>query len=257
MSRGRDTLMSLNCAELSAAILVGGRGTRLRKVVNDRPKVLAPVGGRPFLYQLFDQLVAAGVRKVVLCSGYMAEPLRRAVGDSYCSLKIRYSVEPEPLDTAGALRLAAEQLDSDPFLAMNGDSYTDLDLAAYLQWFQAVGAVAALLLTEAADTGRYGRVEQDRSGRIVSFSEKGQNASQGWINAGVYLFRRAVLDRIPAGVPWSLERSLLPDLLPEGLFGFHCRGAFIDIGTPQSYATAERLFTAGNIDNLSTEGAVQ
>ncbi len=245
--------MSLSCADITAVILVGGKGTRLSGVINDRPKVLAPIGDRIFLHLLLDKLVDAGVQKVVLCSGYMAEKIEAAVGSSYRSLEICYSIEAEPLDTAGAIRLAAAQVDSDPFLVMNGDSFVDLNLTAYLQWFQTVETAAALLLTEVADTDRYGRVEQKQSGQIISFVEKGCSSNRGWINAGAYLFRRSVLELIPTTGPWSLERALLPELLKNGLSGYRCPGRFIDIGTPESYQEAEQFFATGKEAEMSAE----
>ena len=115
-------------------ILAGGFGTRLRSVVSDRPKVLAEVGGRPFLEYLLDQLVAEDVKSVVLCTGYLGEQVQRRLGTHYRTLALQYSREPQPLGTGGALRLALPMLDTDPVLVMNGDSYCDTRLDAFANW---------------------------------------------------------------------------------------------------------------------------
>ena len=117
--------------DVTAAILAGGLGTRLRPAVADRPKVLAPVGGRPYLTYLLDQLAGAGVREVVLLTGYAADEVRDALGDRYGRMRLRYSVEPAPLGTAGALRLALPLLAAPAVLLLNGDSYCDADLGAF------------------------------------------------------------------------------------------------------------------------------
>src|SRR5690242_7501679 len=119
---------------ITAAILAGGLGSRLRPVLVDRPKVLAPVAGEPFLTRLFNQLSAAGIRKVVLCTGYLAEQIKGTFDEHYGSLRIHYSQEAHPLGTAGSLRLALSLMDSDPVLVLNGDSYCSVDLTSFLEW---------------------------------------------------------------------------------------------------------------------------
>jgi NDP-sugar pyrophosphorylase family protein len=217
-------------SELSAAILVGGLGTRLRAVLPDRQKVLAPVAGRPFLYRLLDQLADAGISRVTLCAGYRAEQIRQ-LGDRYRDLHLRYSVEPEPLGTAGALRHAALEA---PVLVLNGDSYCEVDLAA-------LPAPNTIVVRHIADTSASGRVEFDADYRITRFSEKGV-AGPGWINAGIYLLDRDFLDSIPAGRPVSLEREMFPAWVGRGLRAFPTTGRFLDIGTPESYAAAQDFF---------------
>jgi NDP-sugar pyrophosphorylase family protein len=228
-------------AGVEAAILAGGLGTRLRASVPDLPKVLAPVRGRPFLAFVLDQLAAAGVERAVVCTGHRSEQVEAACGARHGSLSLVYSREAEPLGTGGALRLALEHLTGDTLLALNGDSYADADLGEFLAAHRASGAAGTLLLAEVADAGRYGRVELDAGGRVRAFREK-TAGGRGWINAGVYLLGRALLEGIPAGRKLSLERDILPHWVPLGLFGHETRGRFIDIGTPESYAAAERFF---------------
>jgi NDP-sugar pyrophosphorylase family protein len=228
---------------VTGVILAGGEGTRLRAVVSDRPKVLAPVHGRPFLFYLVDQLAQAGVREVVLCTGYQAEMIEAELGERYKSLSLRYSREDEPLGTGGALRLALPHCSSDPILAMNGDSFMDADLAAFWSWFSEKGLDAALLLTEVGDTRRYGRVKVGEDGLILGFEEKNAASGPGWINAGIYILKKSVLSFIALGRPYSLEQDLFPRLAGKNLYGYPAAGRFIDIGTPESYRAAEKFFS--------------
>ncbi len=227
---------------ITAVILAGGLGTRLRPVIGDRPKVLAPVSGRPFLAYLLDQLATAGMRKVVLCTGHLGEQIRATFGDSYGGLELRYSHENKPLDTAGALRLALPLLDTDPVLVMNGDSYCQVSLDAFLRWHDERQALASLLLTYVDDTGRYGRVVVDEEGAVRSFEEKSSSGNPGFINAGIYLLSQEVLKSIPAHRAVSLEHEVFPSWIGRGLYGYTGGGVFLDIGTPESYAAAQRFF---------------
>jgi histidinol-phosphate phosphatase family protein len=226
----------------TAAILAGGLGTRLRPVISDRPKVLAPVNGRPFLAYLLNQLLEAGVRRVVLCTGYLGEQVRQIFGDRYGALSLVYSQESEPLGTGGALRLALPLLDSDPVLVMNGDSYCQVDLNAFLRWHKERRATASLLLTWVSNTGRYGRVLVNEEGIVQSFKEKGGTRGAGFINAGIYLLSREVLQSIPAHTVVSLEHQVFPSWIGRGLYGYAGGSSFLDIGTPESYAAAQRFF---------------
>lgn len=229
--------------EVPAVILAGGLGTRLRGVLADRPKVLAPVAGRPFLSYLLDQLQTAGLRRAVICSGYLGEQLEAAFGDRFGALSLTYSREPAPLGTGGALRLATLHLQSELALVLNGDSFVDGSLTDFLAWHRAQACPGSLLLTWVPDTGRFGTVAVNAAGRIVAFREKEGLAQPGWINAGVYLLSRRLCESLPADRPVSLEREAFPNWLADGLGGFTCRAAFLDIGTPESLARAEAFFT--------------
>lgn len=217
-------------SDLTAAILVGGFGTRLRAVLPDQQKVLAPVAGRPFVLRLLDQLADAGILQVTLCAGYKAEQVQQ-IGPTYRGMSLRYSIEPQPLGTAGALRLAHLE---PPVLVLNGDSYCEVDLAA-------LPPPNVIVVREIPDTAASGRVEFDADYRITRFSEKGQSGP-GWINAGIYLLNREFLDSIPAGRAVSIEREMFPAWIDRGLRAFPTRGRFLDIGTPESYAQAQGFF---------------
>lgn len=228
--------------QVTAAILAGGLGTRLRSIVADRPKVLAEVRGRPFLAYLLDQVAAAGVKMVVLCTGYLGEQVRETFGDTYRSLRLFYSQESSPLGTAGALRLALPLFESDTVLVMNGDSFCETNLGTFWTWHCAREAAATLRLIKVVDTRRYGRVQIDANGRVFGFDEKGDTSAPGWINAGIYLLKRHLLQAIPTSGAVSLEREIFPTWISRGLYGYQSAGRFLDIGTPEAYAATEQFF---------------
>lgn len=228
---------------IPAIILAGGKGTRLRSVVADRPKPLAEVLGRPYITYLLDQLVDAGCRHAVISTGYKAAMIEEALGGDYRSLRLSYAQEAEPLGTGGGIRLAMEQAEGDIFIALNGDSYCSTDLNLYTEWFFKANRTASLLLVGVDDTTRYGRVEIDGSEQVSCFAEKGKSTGPGLINAGIYLLKRSALEGIPAGSVFSMERVVFPDLVGAGLYGYAVEAPFLDIGTPESYAAAEIFFS--------------
>jgi len=228
---------------IDAAVLAGGLGTRLREIVSDRPKALASVAGRPFLSYVLDQVVTAGVRHAVLCTGYLGDQLRATFGDRFGGLALSYSHESSPQGTAGALRLALPLLRSDPVLVLNGDSHCEVDLKDLIAWHEgrAEQSAGSLLVTRVDDTARYGTLDLNDAGEIVAFLEKSGQAVPGWINAGVYVLPRRLLMSIAAEGPVSLERDVFPRWVNRGLDGYRTNAPFIDIGTPESYAQAEVL----------------
>jgi len=231
-----------NYSDITAVLLAGGLGTRLRPVVSDKPKILADICDRPFITFLLDQLVMADIRDVVLCTGYMADEVYEKLGDAYKSLNLTYSKEDTPLDTGGALRLALPYIKSNIALVMNGDSFVNVKFADYIDWFFKKKCPASLLLANVSDTRRFGKVLVDENGRLFSFKEKGSDSISGWINAGVYLIKKSLIETIPKGTPFSLEREFFPKLVDQGLYGFQFEGEFIDIGTPETFALAEDFF---------------
>jgi NDP-sugar pyrophosphorylase family protein len=230
---------------VTAAILAGGLGTRLRSRIADRPKVLAPVCGRPYLAYLLDQLAAARVRRVVLLTGYLADQIHAAFGETYAGLRLTYSDEPSPRGTAGALRDARPHLPSPSVLLLNGDSFCAASLLDFRAFHRRCGADLSLVLTRVEDSSRYGRVCVAPDGRILRFEEKTQTAGAGWVNAGVYLLQRSLIEEIPADGPASLERDLFPMWAADKrCCGFLSWVPFLDIGTPESYAQAEAFFAS-------------
>lgn len=228
--------------QISVAILAGGLGTRLRPVVGDQPKALAAVAGRPFLTILLEWLAQAGAQRVVLCTGYRGDLVRQELGQRFGPIDLVYSREERPLGTAGALRLAYPLLDSNLVLTLNGDSFCQVDLAAMVQWRAAQAAPALMLLTWAKDAARYGQVELDPDGAVTAFREKQPQGGPGWINAGVYLLERRLLEAIPLGREVSLEREVFPAWVGKTLYGYAGGERFLDIGTPESLAQAQGFF---------------
>jgi len=235
----------MDIASIPAAILAGGLGTRLQTVVADRPKVLARVGDRPFASHLLDWLEAAGLRDVVLLTGHRALQVEKELGESHGSLELRYSPEATPLGTGGAIRAALPLLHAPRLLVLNGDSFCDVDLPAFLERHGECQAPVSILLARADDTSRYGRARLGTDGRIKRFEEKQAAAGPGWINAGIYLLERALAAEIPANRPVSLEREMLPLWAGQGrLFGYPSAARLLDIGCPASYAAADEFLAS-------------
>jgi D-glycero-alpha-D-manno-heptose 1-phosphate guanylyltransferase len=229
---------------ICAAILAGGLGTRLRPAVGDDPKVLAQVQSRPFIRILLDQLESAGIKKVVLLTGHRAAQIRQTLGDRHGGMILEFSAEPTPLGTAGALRHALPFLASDSILLMNGDSYCDVDLSLLISQHAQRRADLTMTLVHVADANRFGQVDIAQDDRLTRFAEKCESGAAGWINAGVYVLNRTLVQAIPTGRAVSLEKELLPTWVQQRrVFGCTTAGRFLDIGTPPSYAEAAAFFS--------------
>lgn len=223
-----------------ALILAGGAGTRLRSVVNDIPKPMAPIDGRPFLEYLVAQVAVAGVPEVVLLVGYRAEAIERHFGDGAgFGVRVRYSREREALGTGGALKLAEGLLVGDRWLVLNGDSLFDISLAELVARHIDRPAPATLALARVADPTRYGSVTLAADGSVTAFAEKSDATAPNRINGGLYIIERSLVHRIPADRPVSFEREVLPQLVGQGLRGEPFDGYFVDIGVPADYVRAQ------------------
>src|SRR4051812_39616072 len=210
-------------------------GGRLRSVVGGRPQVVGPVAGRAVLMYLLDQIADARIERVVLSTGHLAEQFAEVIGNCYRNIQIAYAHENLPLGTGGAIRFACEFTDADQLLVMNGDSYCDADLSSYIDWHVTGQNSVSLILVKVNDSSRYGTVEMDGGGRITAFIEKRAESTPGYINAGVYLFKRTMLEQFPAG-PSSMERDVFPVWLRDGaMMGWPTEAEFIDIGIPSDY----------------------
>ena len=228
--------------DVKAVLLVGGMGTRLRSVVSSKPKPLASVGSSSFLELLIRHLCYQGIRRLVMCTGYLADQIESEFGEGRAGdVVIEYSKEPHPLGTAGAVKLAQRYLQDAPdFLVMNGDSFLEIDFRQLIQFHRAHGGLVSMAVLRVQNATRYGTVKVDAGGRVVGFAEKTGGDSPGLINAGVYVFNRRVFEHIPDG-PASLERDVFPHLFDHGMYALERHGMFIDIGTPEDYARAQRL----------------
>lgn len=219
---------------MKAVILAGGFGTRLKSVIADIPKPMAPVNGRPFLEILVKRLVCRGITDIVLSVGYKQEVVSDYFGNgSSLGAIINYSSEDTPLGTGGAIRKVMEQYDDDLYVVMNGDSFFDNDIPELLACHHSKQASITLALAEVADKSRYGSVDLSPDGAVCGFAEKG-GSGFGLINAGTYVVGRRSKDFLPEGV-CSFENDILPGMIGKGLFGIHQKGAFIDIGIPEDY----------------------
>lgn len=232
------------CLEhLDVLVLAGGRGTRLRGMIGETPKLLAPIAGRPYLTHMLGWLARFGAKRVVLSLGYKADAVLQFLErQSFSGLDIVTCTESEPLGTAGAIRFARPLLRTDPVLVMNGDSYCDADLCALIAHHDQCGALGTLLCAEVEDPGRYGRVVIDPAGRVVGFFEKDPNyRGISVISVGVYVMSVRLLDWIDSSMGSSLEHDVIERLPGGTLAAMQGRYGFIDIGTPESFAQAAEV----------------
>lgn len=237
--------MNEDLSEIPVLILAGGLGTRLRSVFDSGPKSMAPIGGRPFLEYLLLQVRRAGFHKLLLCVGYGQSQIEEWAGNgTKWGLRIQYSLEPEPRGTAGAVKLAAEFIDNEAFVVLNGDSFLAVDLRKLVETHLESGACATIALANVQDSTRYGTVVLAPQGRIEAFLEKSpavaDDSSGGHlVNGGVYVFKKSVLSVVPEFRAVSLEREIFPQLLTKGVKGFISDGYFIDIGLPDDFKRAQ------------------
>jgi mannose-1-phosphate guanylyltransferase len=234
---------------VKAVVLVGGFGTRLRPLTHSTPKQMLPVVNRPMIERVVEHLGGHGVTTAVLALGYRPDAFVDAYPDGRCAgVALHYAVEPQPMDTAGAIRFAADDAGIDGrFLVVNGDVLTDLDVSALVARHEASGAEGTIALHRVADPSAYGVVPTDPDGRVRAFIEKPPpgEAPTDLINAGTYVLEASVLDRIPAGQRVNVERVTFPAMVADGsLFAVDGETYWIDAGTPATYLAA-------NLDLLS------
>jgi len=229
---------------MKAVILAGGLGTRLKGSVTDKPKSMAPVLGRPFLEYQIEQLKKYGVKDIVLCVAYLADQIKHHFKDGVeFNVNIQYATEKKLLGTGGALKNAEPYLDDGTFLALNGDSYLEINLSDFFQYHKKKKSSGTIALARVSRTEKYGLVKTGKGDRITEFLEKEEKGKPyTTVNAGVYLFEPEVLSFIPRRKNISLERCIFPLLLKKQvpLFGYLCSGYFIDIGTPQKYTQIQK-----------------
>ena len=223
-------------------VLAGGLGTRLRSVVSDLPKCMAPVAGRPFLYYLLKYMEVRRFTRVVLALGYMHESVQRWLAGGKWDFEIRCSLEKTPLGTGGAVRQALERTDGDEIYILNGDTFFDVDTDEMARVHRASGAAATIALKPMTDFSRYGVVETAPQGRIVAFREK-KYCPPGQINGGVYLVdKKSGLLDFPSE-RFSFETDILQQRVRDCLLtGYASDGYFIDIGIPEDYEKADTDF---------------
>ncbi len=241
---------------MQAMILAGGKGTRLRPLTVNTPKPIVPICNRAFLLYQIDMLRRAGITDIALCLSYQPSKIEQLLGDgSDFGVRLRYTVEPQPMGTAGAYKFAAEFI-TEPTVVFNGDILTDLDLKAVIREHQERQAAATVVLQTVADPRAYGLVETEADGRVRCFREKPQTPEEittNNINAGTYVLEPHILDFIPVGASYSFEYNLFPSLLEKGeKFYAHIarRTYWLDIGTPDRYLQAHYDLLANRVGRI-------
>lgn len=244
---------------MRAVVLVGGFGTRLQPLTLDTPKQMLPIVGKPMIEHVIEHLSRYGITEVVLSLGFAPDVFQSAYPDGHCNgVPIHYAIEPEPLDTAGAIRFAAESASiTETFLVLNGDVLTDLDIKKLLSFHKENKAEASIHLIPVEDPSRYGVVPTDQHGRVLGFIEKpapGESPTN-WINAGTYVLEPSVLKQIPLNKRVSVEKETFPALAATSqLFAFKSETYWIDTGTPATYLQAQIDLLEGGVRGSSHDG---
>ncbi len=245
--------------DVEAVVLVGGKGTRLRPLTLSAPKPMLPTAGVPFLAHLLSRIRAAGVRRAVLGTSYLAETFSEHFGDGAAmGLDLSYVVEDEPLGTGGGIRNVAKHLSSEHVLVFNGDVLGGTDLRAVVDTHRRTEADVTLHLVRVPDPRAYGCVPTAADGRVLEFLEKTEAPPTDQINAGCYVFRRSVIDSIPEGRPVSVERDTFPELLDTGsrLSGHVDDAYWRDMGTPADLVHGSADLVRGVAPSAALPGPV-
>ena len=240
-----------------AVVLVGGKGTRLRPLTLSAPKPMLPTAGLPFLTHLLSRIKDAGIKHIVLGTSYKAEVFSEYFGDgSDFGLEIEYVVEDQPLDTGGGIRNVLPKLRGENIMVFNGDVLGGTDLQDILGTFVEKQADVVLHLVQVPDPRAFGCVPTGADGRVEAFLEKTPNPPTDQINAGCYVFRREIIDSIPAGVPVSVERDVFPRLLEENrrMYGHVDSQYWRDMGTPQDFVQGSADLVQGIAPSPALEG---
>ncbi len=218
-------------------ILAGGFGTRLRTVVKDIPKPMAPINGKPFLHYIFQELAFQQIQQVVLSVGHLKEIIQDYFQDKYLGIDIQYAIENEPLGTGGGIKHAFNYVEHDAFV-LNGDTYFDIDLIQLKE----ENCDIAIALKPMFEFDRYGTVELDTQNKIIAFNEK-KYCTHGLINGGVYYFNKTLFDKIPTAQKFSFEKDILEAHTQQlNIQGKIFDNYFIDIGIPEDYEKAKNDF---------------
>ena len=228
---------------MEAIILAGGFGTRLKTLVNDVPKSMALVNGKPFLEYILNFLSGQGIQKVILSVGYMNDAIQSQLKNHYKNILISYAIEEEPLGTGGGILNALKIVEGTRAVVLNGDSMFRIDLNALHNLHETNKADITLALRYLEDTSRYGSVKIDQTKQITGFTEKGTEASPGYINGGIYLINKEFFNAHKFPEKFSIEKDCFEKLFSRSrMFGYPARGYFLDIGIPEDYMRAQDEF---------------
>jgi mannose-1-phosphate guanylyltransferase len=239
---------------VKAVVLVGGEGTRMRPLTETIPKPLLPMVDRPFLDHVLDHLAGHGVHEVLLSSPYLESTFSSFIERRHGDPAITWITEPSPLGTGGAVANAARGLD-EPFLVLNGDILTDLDLTSLLAFHRERGAAATLTLEAVQDARSFGLVQTDGERRVREFREKPAEPIAGLVNAGTYVLTAEALRGVPTDKAVSIEREVFPALIASGaaVLGFVTDAYWMDVGTPEKYLRATFDALEGRVGGLAYE----
>jgi D-glycero-alpha-D-manno-heptose 1-phosphate guanylyltransferase len=221
---------------MEAIVLAGGFGTRLRSVVSDVPKPMAPVAGRPFLELLLSSLRAKGITRAILSVGYMSEVIASYFEKHPVGINLTYAIESTPLGTGGAIAAALRHVTRDHVFVFNGDTYLDLDLSGVAAMWPG-DHTPIVVARSVRDTERFGRLEI-ADGRISHFLGSGQKGA-GLVNAGCYLIPSTIFAGVSFPQVFSFEQDFLGRRPPKSLRVYISSGQFIDIGVPADLQQAQ------------------
>lgn len=228
---------------MEAIILAGGFGTRLKGILNNIPKPMAPINNKPFLEYLLDELVIAGFSRVILSVGHMSSVISNHFGNYYKTIEIVYSVEDEPLGTGGAVKLALNKARNDMIYVINGDTFFKVDFEKMVQIFRTNSGSIIMALKFMNDCSRYGTVEIDNENKVVEFREKNPDIKNGLINGGIYLIPKSIFNKFDISEKFSLEKDFFEKYFHDlNIEGFTSTGYFLDIGIPEDYRRAQNEF---------------
>ncbi len=228
----------------TAIILAGGMGTRLKTIISDLPKPMAPIMNVPFLTYQLNYLKYFGIKKVIFSVGYLSEKIIAHYNQSFENISIEYSIEKNPLGTGGGIRMAMSNLNEDLVLILNGDSFFDLNLEQFYNLHLEQKSEFSLALRYVNNSERYGNIEFNSSNQITSFIEKNQLNQSGYINAGVYILsKKLYLQNTKPDINFSIEKEFFEKQLNQLIIkGFEFKDYFIDIGIPEDYLKAQDDF---------------
>ena len=228
----------------TAIILAGGMGTRLKTIISDLPKPMAPIMNVPFLTYQLNYLKHFGIKKVIFSVGYLSEKIIAHYNQSFENINIEYSIEKNPLGTGGGIRMAMSNLKEDLVLILNGDSFFDLNLEQFYNLHLEQKSEFSLALRYVNNSERYGNIEFNSSNQITSFIEKNQLNQSGYINAGVYILsKKLYLQNTKPDINFSIEKDFFEKQLNQLIIkGFEFKDYFIDIGIPEDYLKAQDDF---------------
>ncbi len=230
--------------KIDVIILAGGLGTRLKSIVPDLPKALSPINGRPFLDYILDFLEESdSVNNVILAVGYMADQIIEKYTNRHeYNFEILFSREETVLGTGGAIKRALQYSTTDSIMVLNGDSYVDVRVNDVIAFHREKNSSMTIIVKKIRNPGRYGLIKFDDNHRITSFNEKRTSTTEGYVNTGIYLFKREIFNNIEENRTISLEKELIPFFINSNIYGFVTHGKFIDIGIPETYQIADKFF---------------